>query len=61
MKLSRPGIGCVVAIAAFDRAWEADGLTRRLKPGRHRFRAVVTDAAGNASEPSVKGFRVVRR
>jgi hypothetical protein len=39
----------------------ASGLKRKLGPGKHRFRVVARDAAGNRSDPATVAFRVVRR
>jgi hypothetical protein len=39
----------------------ASGITRRLGPGKHRFRVVARDAAGNRSNPATRRFRIVRR
>jgi hypothetical protein len=36
-------------------------LSKKLPPGRYRFRVVATDAAGNASDPATIRFRIVRR
>lgn len=34
---------------------------RRLAPGRYRLQAIATGAAGNASRPQRRPFRIVRR
>jgi hypothetical protein len=39
----------------------AGGITRRLAPGRYRFRVIARDVAGNKSDPASVRFRVVRR
>jgi hypothetical protein len=36
-------------------------LSKKLAPGRYRFRVVAADAAGNASDPATIRFRIVRR
>lgn len=33
--------------------------TKRLKVGRYRIVVTATDAAGNASQPKTKAFRIV--